>query len=80
MAKLRRTWARERGALEKHDLALASYNAGTGNVLAAQKFCADARLWAGIAPCLAHVTGAEHARETTDYVTKVHRWHKEMEP
>jgi len=78
MAKLRHTWRRDRAVLEKHDLALASYNAGTGNILAAQAACNNAHLWAGMAPCLPQVTG-RHARETTDYVTRVHHWHRLME-
>lgn len=78
MHKLRRTWGRGRTVLEKHDLALAAYNAGTGSVLAAQKVCSDGRLWSEIAPCLARVTGAAHARETRDYVDKIHRWFRAM--
>jgi soluble lytic murein transglycosylase-like protein len=79
MAQLRRTWDRRgRHVRERHDLALASYNAGTGNIIAAQRLCADARLWADVAPCLPRVTG-RHARETTDYVIKVQLWYQEME-
>lgn len=77
-AKLRRSW-KGRAALDSHDLALASYNAGIGNVLKAQKLCDDARLWAEIAPCFGSVTGAENARQTTEYVSKTHRWWREME-
>jgi len=79
MRKLRGTWSRERSVLEKHDLALASYNAGMGNILKAQRFCNDARFWPEIAPCLARVTGSAHAFETTDYVLKVARWFRAME-
>ena len=79
MARLRRTWTRrERHVLERHDLGLASYNAGTANVLTAQRLCADGRLWRDIAPCMPRVTGPVHARETVDYVVKVHRWYKEL--
>ncbi len=59
MARLRETWqAQERAPLDKHDLALASYNAGTGSILKAQKSCGDAVLWPDIAPCLSRIVGA----------------------
>lgn len=78
MRKLRNSW-KSRSALDAHDLALGSYNAGMGNILKAQGRCGGARLWADIAPCLAAVTGAAHGRETIDYVAKIHRWHAAME-
>jgi soluble lytic murein transglycosylase-like protein len=80
MRKLRGNWGRGRSVLEKHDLALASYNAGLGSIIKAQKVCADALLWPAIAPCLVHVTGPRNARETTNYVAKTHLWHKAMTP
>jgi len=76
MRKLRIIWRRDRAVLDSHDLALASYNAGTGSILKAQKACSDARLWADIAPCLERVTGPRNAHETRDYVVKIHRWHQ----
>lgn len=78
MAQLRAGWdRRSRKLLERHDLALASYNAGIGNIIAAQRLCADGRVWREISPCLPQITG-RHARESIDYVAKVHFWHKEM--
>lgn len=79
MAKLRRTWRVERTAFERHELAQASYNAGTGNVLKAQRFCGDARLWATVRECLHLVTGAKNAHETKTYVERIGRWWREME-
>ncbi len=79
MRNLRRTWARNRSPEQAHDLALSSYNAGTGSILKAQKACADGRLWPDIAPCLEGVTGVDFARQTRDYVTRIHRWRMEME-
>ncbi|MBY0512051.1 MAG: transglycosylase SLT domain-containing protein [Rhodospirillaceae bacterium] len=78
MRKLREGW-RNRAPADRHDLALASYNAGMGNILKAQKHCGDARLWSHIAPCLPRVTGPRNARETTTYVSNIHRWHRAME-
>jgi len=79
MAKLRRIWAAERTTLQRHELAQASYNAGAGNILKAQKLCGDARLWPAVRMCLADVTGAKNARETTTYVERIARWWRALE-
>lgn len=79
MASLRQTWRRGREPLERNVLAQASYNAGTGNILKAQKACGDARRWQEIAPCLDLVTGVKNAQETTTYVARIDRWWREME-
>lgn len=79
MSKLRRAWKADRSQLERHDLGLASYNAGLGNVLKAQRFCGDARLWATVAECMQLVTGQKNANETKTYVTRIHQWWKQME-
>lgn len=79
MAKLRRMWKADRSALEKHDLAAASYNAGAGSILKAQTRCNDARLWSGIAPCLEVITGPQFSRETRTYVERIDVWWKQME-
>lgn len=73
-AKLRLSWSANRPAVERHYLGLASYNAGLGNILAAQSQCHDARLWADISPCLPLVTGPANARQTTDYVRLIAQW------
>jgi hypothetical protein len=79
MAKLRRTWRVERTGLESNELAQASYNAGAGNILKAQKFCGNARLWPAIRECLPLVTGERNARETRTYVERIEKWWREME-
>ncbi len=78
MAKLRRSWSAPRPQDDRHDLALASYNAGLGNILEAQRLCNGARLYAGIIVCLPSVTG-RHSAETIAYVVRIHRWFTEME-
>lgn len=77
MAVLRREWHLNRPALDRQRLAQASYNAGLGNVLGAQRACDNARHWPQIAPCLSHVTG-RHANETLTYVVRIARWHAQL--
>jgi membrane-bound lytic murein transglycosylase MltF len=80
MSELRAVWRQHstRTPLERNRLAQAQYNAGTGNILAAQKRCGDALLWSDIAPCLAGVTGPRNAKETTDYVRLTAAWAKKI--
>lgn len=79
MAKLRRVWTSDRAQLERNELAQASYNAGAGNILKAQRLCGDARLWHTIQECLSLVTGPRNAAETKTYVVRIARWWREME-
>lgn len=79
MAQLRRTWARGRDGIDRHDLAEASYNSGTGNILKAQRLCDNQKVWHDIAPCMARVTGPANAKQTTDYVTNIRKWWLMME-
>lgn len=74
MASLRRTWSAERTEADRRELAQASYNAGTGNILRAQRACAGARYWPEISTCLPAVTG-QHAAETITYVQRIRRWY-----
>ncbi|MDS1371019.1 transglycosylase SLT domain-containing protein [Aliarcobacter butzleri] len=67
MNKLFRSWKVERTALEKFELALASYNAGLGNILKAQKLSGNKRKWDDIKKYLASVTG-RNSLETINYV------------
>ena len=79
MATLRRVWKRDRDPLQKHELAQASYNAGTGNILKAQKVCHDAKLWPDISPCLVSVTGKQFSHETITYVSRIRNYWQQME-
>jgi len=86
MGKLRRSWTAPRPKLEQHFLGLASYNAGTGNIVKAQKLCGGALYFATpsritektIAMCLPQVTGSL-AQQTIDYVAKIQDWRKQLE-
>lgn len=70
MNTLHKGWSSPRPSADRYALALASYNAGFGNILKAQKRCDMAALYADITPCLEQVTGY-HAKETTGYVRNI---------
>lgn len=67
MNKLFRSWKVERTSLQKFELALASYNAGLGNILKAQKLSGNQRIWNDIKKHLSKVTGS-NSKETINYV------------
>jgi len=70
MRNLRNNFKKERPERDRHSLALASYNAGLGNILKAQQKANNTLLWAPTAKALPMVTGS-HAKETTTYVTRI---------
>ena len=74
MAKRMIGWRVRRPMHEKWRLALASYNAGFGNIINAQKACDNERLWDKIKLCLRSVTGPDHSKETKGYVDRTERW------
>jgi len=69
MGRLDGQWHSPRPRLERLKLAQASYNAGLGNILKAQKKCNGALLWAEIEPCLGF-------SETRDYVILIDKHYK----
>jgi len=73
MAKLRASWSAPRPEMDKHSLALASYNAGFGNILKAQRLCLGVARYAEIVRCLPEVTG-QHSKETIEYVKRVWKY------
>lgn len=78
MQNLNRGWSSERPQADRYLLALASYNAGFGNLLQAQRKCDMAILYAQIIPCLEQVTGM-HSKETRNYVSNIiGRWYPAM--
>lgn len=72
MRKLWDSWSAPRPDSDRYCLALASYNAGLGNLLAAQKRAGGVNDYAAIIRALPLVTG-HHARETTHYVGRIWR-------
>jgi soluble lytic murein transglycosylase-like protein len=79
MRSLREAWSWSRPIDAKQRLALASYNAGMGNILKAQRLCGGARYWADIAICLPAVTGRANARQTVDYIPRIERYRAVMQ-
>lgn len=77
MAKLRRQWRSKRPNDDRHKLAQASYNAGLGNILKAQRRCGNLLLYQEIISCLPQITG-RHSRETITYVDRISKWRAQM--
>lgn len=71
MSAMRRTWRAPRPEDDRRRLAQASYNAGTGNILRAQRLADDAADYTTIVAHLPPVTGVANARQTTDYVARI---------
>jgi hypothetical protein len=77
MAKQRRAW-KVHADWSRHRHALASYNAGRGNISRAWKLCERPAEWEQTAICLPEITG-RHAKETTTYIQRIWKWWKMME-
>lgn len=78
MARLSRQWSAPRPADDRHALAQASYNAGLGNILAAQRRCGNPAPYIEVIRCLPAVTGM-HSEETIQYVRAIAKWRAMME-
>jgi membrane-bound lytic murein transglycosylase F len=74
MARLHRAWSSPRPEHDRWDLARASYNAGLGNILKAQRRAGGALRYPAIIAALPDVTG-HHSRETITYVERIHEIH-----
>jgi len=78
MGTLIYSWKSERPAMDRHKLALGSYNAGIGHLLKAQKLCGGPKLYEDIIACLPMITG-RHSKETINYTRLiVDRWYPAM--
>ena len=73
MGRLCGTWSAPRPPRDRHALAAASYNAGAGHILDAQRRCGMPVLYAPIMACLQLVTG-RHAAETRAYWPRIELW------
>jgi membrane-bound lytic murein transglycosylase F len=70
MAKLLKGWTSPRPEIDRYCLALASYNAGLGNLYKAQKKAGGVNDYAGIIRALPQVTG-HNSGETISYVRRI---------
>lgn len=75
MGRLRSTWSSERSELDRHKLAAASYNAGIGSMLQAQRLCQMQVTYDAIIRCLPQVTG-RHSAETIQYIERIWYWYR----
>lgn len=71
MSTLASKWTSKRSDFDRYRLTLASYHAGLGSLLKAQKLCNMATSYDGIIKCLPKVTGNKNAKLTVSYVDKV---------
>lgn len=70
MASLRMIWRSPRPEWDRHNLAMASYNSGAGNIIKAQKACGNPPGYEAIMACLPQITG-RYARETQGYAPRI---------
>lgn len=78
MAKLRRVWYRDRTEDDRRRLAQASYNAGSGRLIEAQRLARNVNDYASIAAMLPSVPGFNGWKETTDYVVHIEHWYAQL--
>lgn len=78
MASLREEWSDPRPESDRYQLALASYNAGLGNLLKAQKSAGGSRAYQDIIKALSRITGVKNAEETTQYVIRINAIFKKL--
>ena len=71
MNKMFNVWTLNRSDESRMQLALASYNAGAGNILKAQKESLGAKHWHDISKKLKQVTGVANSKETINYVRAI---------
>lgn len=65
------SWNVKREPIDRYCLALASYNAGIGNIVKAQKLADNVNDYASIIKKLPMVTGTANTKQTTDYVRRI---------
>jgi soluble lytic murein transglycosylase-like protein len=79
MAQLRKVWHDpRRGEGDRRRLTQASYNAGTGNLIKAQKLAGGSIDYIAIIAALPQVTGQANAKQTSDYVNKIAQWYSQL--
>lgn len=71
MASILKKWNTNRPMMDRYALALASYNAGFGSIIKAQKVAHGVSRYSAIVGHLPSVTGKNNAKETTYYVKRI---------
>lgn len=77
-SRMLRIWSAPRPEMDRTQLAEASYNAGAGNIIRAQRSCGGPALYADIIICLGLITGASNSHETRTYVERIGKWHNQL--
>lgn len=77
LGKMRRMWKAPRSEEDRMFLAKASYNAGAGHLIKAQRICGGPAEYEEIAICL-HVVTGHHSVETLTYVERNHMFYREL--
>lgn len=78
MRRMRRLWGKtEIQPEDRHRFALASYNAGGGNIQKAWRLAGKPGHWWPVEEHLPEITG-KHAAETITYVARVYRWYEQL--
>jgi membrane-bound lytic murein transglycosylase F len=67
-------WKKEEG-IERLRFMFASYNAGAGHILIAQRLAAIKNKWASVSAHLHEITGDDNAQQTITYVRRIERAH-----
>jgi soluble lytic murein transglycosylase-like protein len=70
-------WKSKRPAIDRFALALASYNAGIGNILKAQAEKGGSNLYSDIISGLPDITGV-HSKETIQYVKRIFGYYSDL--
>ena len=70
-------WKSPRSMADRHNLATASYNAGAGHLISAQRLCGNPSSYKLIVPCLPQVTG-QNSKETLGYVVNIRRFYADL--
>lgn len=78
IALMRNGWAAERPEEDRRNLAFASYNSGFGHLLEAQKLSGGKNLYQDIIEFLPQVTGAQNAKQTTNYVKRIQTYYMQF--
>ena len=78
MALMRGGWGSPRPEEDRRRLALASYNAGFGNLLEAQVLSGGKNDYASIIAHLPTVTGEDNAKQTITYVTRIEQYYDQF--